>query len=111
MKGLIRQGVDKGEAEAIAWAVETFERDERPIFVSVDSNARRNATHNQLVAIDLMGALVEWIEEGLIDRARAVELTAIWDDRGKECGRPSDYDTFERTYARRLDARNRRLGI
>lgn len=111
MRSLIRRGVDKGEAEAIAWAVETFERDKRPIFVSVDFNARRFATSNQLVAVDLMGAIVEWVEDGLLDRAKAMELTVIWDDRSKEQGRPSDYQTFEHTYAQRLTVRKQRLGL
>ena len=110
MKNLIRRGVDKGDAEAIAWAVETFERHERPIFVSVDVNARKHAIDNQVVAVDLMGAIVEWVEEGLIDRARAIALTVVWDDRGQGQGRPSDYVTFEHTYAHRLEVRQRRLG-
>lgn len=110
MKKLIRLGADKGEAEAIAWAVETFERPERPIFVSVDVNARKHAVNNQLVAVDLMGAIVEWVEEGLLERARAEALTVVWDDRAQERGRPSDYVTFEHTYAHRLEARKRRLG-
>jgi predicted nucleic acid-binding protein len=111
MRSLIRQGVDKGEAEAIAWAIETFERDERPIFVSVDFNARRNAINNQLVAVDLMGAIVEWVEDGMLDRVKAMELTVVWGDRGQEQGRPSDYVTFEHTYAKRLTVRKQRLGI
>jgi predicted nucleic acid-binding protein len=111
MRSLIRRGVDKGEAEAIAWAIETFERDERPIFVSVDFNARRNAINNQLVAVDLMGAIVEWVEDGMLDRVKAMELTVVWDDRGQEQGRPSDYVTFEHTYAQRLTVRKQRLGM
>lgn len=110
MKQLIRRGVDKGEAEAIAWIVESCERHERPIFVSVDVNARKHAIAHQIVAVDLMGAIVEWVEDGLLDRARAVELTVAWDDRVQVQGRPSDYETFEHTYAHRLEARRRRLG-
>lgn len=110
MKKLIRQGVDKGEAEGIAWAVETFERDERPIFVSVDVRARKHAMGNQIVAVDMMGAIVEWVEDGLLDRAKAKALTVVWDDRAQECGRPSDYVTFDHTYAQRLEARKQRLG-
>jgi predicted nucleic acid-binding protein len=111
MKKLIRQGVDKGEAEAISWAVESFDRHERPIFVSLDVNARKHASNHQLVAVDMMGAIVEWVEEGLLDRAKAVELTVVWDDRVQVQGRPSDYETFDHTYAHRLVARKQRLGI
>jgi predicted nucleic acid-binding protein len=110
LKSLRKEGVDKGEAEAIAWAVETYDRAERPIFVSIDKGARRHATRNQLVAVDMMGAVVEWVEDALIDRATAIKLTVVWDDRAQERGRPGDYDTFDNTYARRLSARNVRLG-
>jgi len=47
----------------------------------------------------------------LRSRAKVVELTVVWDDRAQERGRPSDYDTFARTYDRRLAARKKRLGI
>lgn len=110
LKELKRAGVDKGEAEAIAWAVETYERHERPIFVSADVRARKHVAANQLVAVDMMGAIVDWVEEGLLDRATAIKLTVVWDDRAQERGRPSDYDTFDRTYAHRLVARNARPG-
>jgi predicted nucleic acid-binding protein len=111
MKKLVKRGVDKGEAEAIAWAVETLAPADRPLFISVDFNARRHAAEHQLVALDLMGAIVEWVEDGLLTRARAVELTVIWDDRAQERGRPSDYITFDHTYAQRLVARKKRLGM
>ncbi len=110
LKDLKKAGVDKGEAEAIAWAVETHKRHERPIFVSVDKGARRHAMANQMVAVDMMGAVVEWVEEALLDRVTAIKLTVSWDDRAQERGRPSDYDTFDCTYDRRLKVRNARLG-
>ena len=110
MKKLKKMGVDKGEAEAIAWAIETHERHKRPIFVSADARARRHAMANQLVAVDMMGAIVEWVEEALLDRATAIKLTVVWDDRTQERGRPRDYRTFNGTYSHRLSARQARLG-
>lgn len=109
MKELKKQGVDKGEAEAIAWLVETFDRTTRPAFVSVDVRARKHATANQVLALDMMGAIVDWVEEGLLlmETARIVE--AVWDDQAQQRGRPSDYDTFDRTFSHRLAARKARL--
>jgi hypothetical protein len=52
----------------------------------VDVNARKHASDNQLVAVDLMGAIVEWVEEGLLERSKAMELTVVWDDRVQERG-------------------------
>ncbi|TMQ06889.1 MAG: hypothetical protein E6J90_45030 [Deltaproteobacteria bacterium] len=110
MKELRRSGIDKGEAEAIAWALDDDRGNLRLIFVSVDARARRHAENNRLVAVDIMGAIVEWVEEGLLDRSIAMQRVTVWDDRAQERGRPRDYDTFDRTYAHRLAARRARLG-
>lgn len=109
-KELRRSGVDKGEAEAIAWATQNTRRNERPLFVTLDSAARKHAEANRLIALDLMDAIVDWIEEGILDRGTVARLTVVWDDRTQEIGRPRNYDGFESTYSRRLLRRNTRLG-
>lgn len=106
-KELRRNGVDRGEAEAIAWSLETAS--EPPIFVSVDARARKEATKNGLTALDVMGAIVDWIEDGMLDRAVASQALGVWADRSQECGRPKDFTDFQDTYGRRLEARARRL--
>jgi predicted nucleic acid-binding protein len=104
-KALRRSGIHKGEAEAIAWAVENHDRATRPIFVSVDRGARECAGANKVIAVDMMGAIVEWCEEGILDRELVRKATEVWEDRAQERGRPSDYAGFDHTYAQRLSVR------
>lgn len=97
---LVRSGVHKGEAEAIAWCAESPAMD--PLFVSIDGGARREATRQRIVAADLMGFAVELVERQRLDRADVERVLSIWDDRSQQLGRPADYTTFADTYGRRL---------
>lgn len=103
-KAMRQEGADRGEAEAIAWAM-GLPAAERPLFVSVDRKARQYADRNGVPAADLMDLMVDWIEGGLV-RSEDVEQALLpWDDKVRQVGRPADYTTFAETYRRRLEHR------
>jgi len=99
-RGLIKKGVHKGEAEAIAWIL-SLRKDLRPLFVSRDERAIRTALSRGLGATDVMGLVVGTIEMGIVSREQARSALIIWDDRQQQLGRPSDYQDFDSTLARR----------
>ena len=95
---------DKGEAEAIAWALDA-PSPSRPVFVSRDAGARRFAAAQGVASTDVMGVVVEAVLTGRLLRTRAEEALAVWDDRSQQVGRPEDYDSFEATFQRRIAER------
>lgn len=102
---LIQRGYDKGEAEAIAWAMD-LPRDQRPTFISLDKRALKAAGENGVPAGDVMDLIVESIESGEITVEAAREKVAIWDDKHQVQGKPQDYTTFDETLARRRQTRS-----
>lgn len=103
---LRKEGVDKGEAEAIAWAM-CLAPDRRPLFVSNDAAARRCAERNGVPVVDVMGLAVEIVEGGVLSLAEVRERLAPWEDSRQSFGRPGDFSTFDETYRRRAEARQR----
>ena len=101
---LRQEGVHKGEAEAIAWALEQPARD-RPIFVSRDAHALKAAREHALDAIDVMGFVVEAVVLGILPRQTAEAALEPWEDKRHQLCRPRDFTTFEETFARRWAAR------
>ncbi len=99
-KRLLREGVDKGEAESIAWAMGQ-DRSGRPLFVSVEPRARQAAEREGVPNGDLMDLVVDLVERGIVDRESARGATGIWEDRRQQLGRPRDFTTFDETYERR----------
>jgi len=95
---------DKGEAEAIAWALDQ-PRASRALFVSRDDGARRLAMEERVPHTDVMGLLVEAALTGRLERSMLREALAIWDDRGQQLCRPADYEDFDRTFAKREQQR------
>jgi predicted nucleic acid-binding protein len=93
-------GADKGEAEAIAWAMGQ-EAHDRPCFISVDREARAHAVANGLAAGDVMDLVVRLVGAGAMSIDEARVRLAPWDDRKQFFGRPADYTTFDETYGRR----------
>jgi predicted nucleic acid-binding protein len=99
-KRLKQEGVDKGEAEAIAWALgEPAQK--RPIFVSVDARARKTAMEHGLRTADLLDFTLALIDAGVISESDARTLLAPWEDRRQQRGRPKDFTTFDETVPRR----------
>jgi len=97
----LRQGgVDKGEAEAISWAM-AQPPERRPAFISLDRKGRATARENGVSAGDVMDLLVDLIEQSVLTTEEARERVAPWDDRRQQRGRPSDFKTFDEMLDRR----------
>ena len=83
--------VDKGECEIVAWSLGE-KKDERPIFISCDDQARRFAESKGLEAGGLLLLVCLLVECGAISFEGASECLRAWDD-DKHSGRcrPKDY--------------------
>ena len=92
-RSLVKSGVHKGEAEAIAWCVQ-HPSDQRPTFASLDAGARKAASANGVPGTDLMGFVVDLVEDGRLARDEAEQVLAVWDDKSQQRGRPADYTSF-----------------
>lgn len=101
-----QRGTHKGEAEAIAWALKTSS-EERPLFVSCDRRARQTAGLHGVLATDVLGLVVETVEERIFSKEEAQAYLKAWDDRQQQLCRPPDFTTFEETYQRRLALRDK----
>jgi predicted nucleic acid-binding protein len=104
-RALKQKGHDKGEAEAIAWAMH-LPREDRPLFVSIDKRAREGARENGVPSGDIMDWIVEVVGCGAIAIEAAREKASIWDDKRQVQGRPHDYTTFDDTFERRRQAKD-----
>ncbi len=96
-KELLRQkGVDKGEAEAIAWC-----RDNPPalprFFVSDDVGAR-TACKKDPVAISTADCAALLVATGHLTEAKCRELLGVWDDSSKQHGRPKKWRSFDEDF-------------
>ncbi len=100
----LRKTVHKGEAEAIAFALQVPPT-ERPLFISVTHHARKCAQREGVPTGDLMDLIVDLGERGILTRGDAKEAVAAWDDRHQQLGRPNGYTIFDETYQRRLGNR------
>lgn len=87
---LRREGVDKGEAEAIAWALGEPEA-RRPMFVSIDGGARGRAERAKLDAVDLGDLAASVVAVGVLTEAAVAGKLAVWDDSTQELGRPKNW--------------------
>jgi hypothetical protein len=103
-KNLKNAGMDAGEAEALAWALD-LPPAERPMFVSLDVAARGAAVRHGVVSGDVMDLVVELVEAGIVVRADAEAALVVWEDRRNQFGRPPDFTTFDATYQARLRRR------
>lgn len=96
--------VHKGEAEAIAWAM-SLPKNERPLFISDDDDARKGSARNRVPAGDLMDLAAEMLLAGITERAELRRLLSVWDDRSQELCRPRDWSGFDSTLERRTTQR------
>ena len=94
----LRQQIDRGEAEIIAWSLT---QNEKPLFVSRDSKALACAIKNGIPATDLMGLFVEMVESGMIAKEDAKRAADPWDDPVQQLGKPKNYKGFDVTFAKR----------
>ncbi|MHB8380895.1 MAG: hypothetical protein ACYDC3_00940 [Candidatus Binataceae bacterium] len=93
----LRQQIDKGEAEAIAWSLT---QNEPPLFVARDFKALACAIENGIPATDLMGLFVEMVESGTITKDEAKRAADPWNDPVQQLGKPKNYKGFDATFAR-----------
>jgi len=100
IRSLIREGTDKGEAEAVVWSL-AQDNDCRPCFVSVDRGARRIAREKGLVAGDVFDLIVDLLGRRILDIAEVQIKLLVWEDRRQQLGRPSDFTNFEETLKKR----------
>lgn len=92
------RGIDKGEAEAIAWLVTTGLR--LP-FVSCDVRAREIARAERITAWDVLDLVHEWIAASVLSLDAASDRLVDWsDDRGARW-RPRDFVGVEATLRQR----------
>ncbi len=106
---LVQEGADKGEAEAIAWAL-SLPRAERPLFISIDHEARRFAAENRVPAGDMMDFVIDLVELGVLTIAEAEDHTSPWLDHKQQRGRPRDFTTFSESMSQRRSKRGARDG-
>ena len=100
-KRLKQAGVDKGEAEIIAYLLGLRKR-QRPLYVVRDGAATRAARAEKLDVTDLLGLAVDLVNWGAIpSEEKAQEILSVWDDKSQELGRPRDWDGFANSFARR----------
>ncbi|MEO5332299.1 MAG: hypothetical protein H7839_09775 [Magnetococcus sp. YQC-5] len=99
---LIRNGVHKGEAEAIAWIV-SQPKGQRPAFVSNDRGARNAALQQHLEAGDVMDLLVCLVRLGSLTQQETEKLTTQWSEHVNAFCRPTDYKDFYTTFQARSD--------
>lgn len=99
-KRLRQQGVDKGEAEIIAWLL-TLRKSDRLLLVLRDVRATAAARAEKLGCTDLLGLAIDMFKMGAITESEARTVLSVWDDKTQQLGRPRDWDEFDRTWARR----------
>jgi predicted nucleic acid-binding protein len=97
---LIKEGTDKGEAEAVVWSL-AQDNDCRPCFVSVDRGARRIARAKGIVAGDVFDLIVDLLDEHVLDVAEVQLKLLVWEDRKQQLGRPADFTNFKETFKKR----------
>ena len=100
LRGLIKEGTDKGEAEAIVWSL-AQERGSRPCFVSVDREARRMAREKGLTAGDVFDLIVDLLHKHVLNITEVESKLLVWEDRRQQLGRPSDFTNFHETLKER----------
>lgn len=80
IRGLIKEGTDKGEAEAVVWSLAQG-KESRPCFVSVDRGARRVARGKGLTAGDVFDLIVDLLDKRVLDVAGVQLKLLVWEDR------------------------------
>lgn len=104
IRSLMKEGTDKGEAEAVVWSL-AQNRDCRPCFISADRRARQTARENGLRAGDVFDLVVDLLEEKVLTFAEVQQKLRAWEDRRQQLGRPSDFKDLQETLQKRRCAR------
>ncbi|MCK6588422.1 MAG: hypothetical protein L6Q76_12650 [Polyangiaceae bacterium] len=96
----LQKEVDKGEAEAIAWALKQA-RSDRPFFISNDKKALKTAINNRIAGGDVFDMMIHLMDANALSEETAREILAVWEDKRQQRGRPADFTTFQSSVAQR----------
>lgn len=99
---IVKGGADRGEAEAVAWAVDS-KKTRDMVFVSLDVRARRLASSRGMVTCDVFDLMVSLSVQGHCSTDEVRKRLVDWDDIRKGFCRPGHYTTFDETWGRRLE--------
>lgn len=88
-----RDGADKGEAEIVAWYLQSPSTD-RPRFISNDRKARTLARAEGVPQGDLLDLVIALLERGILTMIEAEEKLAPWRDPGQQRCRPPSFTTL-----------------
>ena len=94
-------GAHKGEAEAIAWAVN---QEATPIFVSLDRRARKHAGLHRLLAVDIMDLAIHLVEQHIASFEEIRSRLLVWEEHKNASGCPADFTSLDETWRKRRDA-------
>lgn len=108
-KALQQQGVDKGEAEAIAWSRSSPTQNRR-LFVSDDKRAR-NTADGDPPAISSAECVALMVVSGHLSEHVAEQLLSVWDDQGQRQGRPRGWKSVEQDFQQLLAGVRERFGM
>ncbi len=96
------RAVHKGEAEALAWLLETHPAPPRPVFISCDTGAREAAIAHGVLAGDVLDLAIAWLDRGIASLRELEEAFMPWETGPKgQLWRPSDFTTVTETIAKR----------
>ncbi|HVZ86649.1 MAG TPA: hypothetical protein VHG72_06760 [Polyangia bacterium] len=99
------EGMDKGEAESLAWVKGAT--GELPLFISNDGGARNGFARHRAPVGDVMDLIVEAVTSGAVQLAEVREVASVaWDGRPNNQCRPKDYSAFDATFEQRRTRRS-----
>jgi predicted nucleic acid-binding protein len=96
----LKQCVDTGEAEAIAWMLHSSSPTGL-IFVTRDTKAALQAASEKLFCTDVFGVIVDLLQLGLISNETAKQFAVVWDNKSQQVCRPPDWEGYDPTLAKR----------
>lgn len=104
IRNLIKEGTDKGEAEAVVWSL-AQDVELRPYFISIDRKARWIAREKGLTAGDIFDLIVDLVDEHVLDIDKVQLRLLVWEDRSQQLGRPADFTNFREMLHKRRHCR------
>lgn len=103
-----KRGIDKGESEILAWALERTPG-ERCVFITADRRAARLAKDEKLPVTDVFGVLIVAIADGNLDPTGVKEAAEFWDDPHASRCRPDQWRGFSREFEARIETERARF--
>lgn len=98
----LKQKVDRGEAEAIAWMVGRPNRGDLLVFVTCDHGAQQAARGQRVEVTDPFGVVVDMLRAGALTEEEVEVGLSVWDDKSQQRGKPADWRGFRETLGLRV---------